>query len=213
MSDNLPTFDAFIDPLFGLLADRPDGVSTSDAYQEVADTVGLTDQQRQEVLPSGSQPVYQNRIGWAHDRLKRANLSHSKAHGVWQLTEDGHALAEAYPDGLPDDLVEEVARPRSNGFELAEHLTVEQPSHTPADEPADSEPPAEDFTALEAAKIVLADAGEPLHYRKITERILDQGHRTTESDTPPASIVSALSVDIKEASPPTSAGQGGSSTA
>ncbi|HBX8178610.1 TPA: hypothetical protein MIH55_23950, partial [Klebsiella pneumoniae] len=48
----------------------------------------LDDSQRNELIPSG-QPVYKNRAGWAHDRLKRAGLSQSLSRGKWCLTEAG----------------------------------------------------------------------------------------------------------------------------
>lgn len=44
-------------------------------------------------LPSGVQPVYKNRNGWAHDRLKRAGLSTSPRYGFWRLTPEGVAYA------------------------------------------------------------------------------------------------------------------------
>ena len=38
----------------------------------VATRLGLSDADKVELLPSGQQPAFKNRNGWAHDRLKRA---------------------------------------------------------------------------------------------------------------------------------------------
>jgi len=42
-----------------------------------------------ERVPSRAQPIYRNRAGWAHDRLKRAVLCASPRRGYWQITEQG----------------------------------------------------------------------------------------------------------------------------
>ena len=55
------------------------------------------------LLPSKTQPVYKNRAGWAHDRLKRAGLSNSPRRGFWKLTDNGIAFAQSHPHPLGDD--------------------------------------------------------------------------------------------------------------
>ncbi len=74
----IPTYDQFIEPLLRFLSGKPHGVSTSEAYAALADVVGLTEDEREQLFPGRRQPVYQNRIGWAHERLKRAGLSQSR---------------------------------------------------------------------------------------------------------------------------------------
>ncbi|MCC6812140.1 MAG: restriction endonuclease [Deltaproteobacteria bacterium] len=88
----IPTYDRFIEPLLRLLAQHPDGLSTKKVYETLADTVGLSTEDRQELLPSQRQLVFHNRIGWAQDRLKRAGLAQSAARGVWQITAKGRAF-------------------------------------------------------------------------------------------------------------------------
>ena len=104
----VPTYDHFIEPLLRYLATRPEGVSAGDAQEAVAMRVGLTPDQRAERLPSGVQHVYKNRIGWAHDRLKRAELSTSPRHGFWQLTPAGFAYAASHRS-LSEDEVERLS--------------------------------------------------------------------------------------------------------
>jgi len=89
----VPSFDEFIEPLLHYLAERSDGVDTDDAFEGVANAIGLVPADRLTLLPSGRQPVYKNRIAWAHDRLKRAGLSTSAKRGLWKLTGAGMALA------------------------------------------------------------------------------------------------------------------------
>ena len=77
----VPPYQSFIDPLLRVLADHPDGLRTAAAHEAVAARVGLTDADKAELLPSGNQPTFKNRNGWAHDRLKRAGLSSSPRRG------------------------------------------------------------------------------------------------------------------------------------
>ena len=108
---SVPTFDRFIYPLAKFLYEHPIGVKAAQAFDAVADRAGLTEFQREEYLPSGNQPVYKNRIGWAHDRLKRARLSSSVQRGVWCLTDEGRKLVEANPKGFGVELVGNIAKP------------------------------------------------------------------------------------------------------
>ena len=48
----IPTYDQFIEPLLRFLGTRPDGAKTSEVYAALADAVGLTDEERDDRLPS-----------------------------------------------------------------------------------------------------------------------------------------------------------------
>jgi restriction system protein len=50
---------------------------------------------------------------------------------------------------------------------------------------------------LTAVVTVLTEAGEPLHYKEITKRLLNQGLWTTTGQTPDATVNAQLAVDIK----------------
>ncbi|MGE0193770.1 MAG: winged helix-turn-helix domain-containing protein [Planctomycetota bacterium] len=88
-------------PLLRILAGHPQGLRSSEAAPLVADLVGLSEVERGELLPSGRQAVYRNRIGWAHDRLKRAGLSSAPRRGFWQITEEGQLRPARPPSRVP----------------------------------------------------------------------------------------------------------------
>ncbi len=67
------------------------------------------DQFIEPLLPSGAQPIYRNRAGWAHDRLKRAGLSSSPRRGSWQITQAGRAFLERHPQPLAAEVARELA--------------------------------------------------------------------------------------------------------
>ena len=104
----IPTYDAFIDPLLRVLARHPDGIRAQEAQEIIAQIVGLTEDEKAELLPSGRQPVYKNRIGWAHDRLKRAGYSSSPRRAWWTVTPNGIAFAQAHPQAIPPDAIDRL---------------------------------------------------------------------------------------------------------
>ena len=105
----IPTYDQFIEPVLRFLATRPDGALAREVYEAAADTMQLTEAERAEMLPSQTQQVYKNRIGWAHDRLKRAGLSSSAKRGLWCLTDEGQNFAASHPNPLTVEQVLELA--------------------------------------------------------------------------------------------------------
>lgn len=105
----VPTYDQFIEPLLRYLARHPEGVPAREAHEAAARALGLSDEDRQQLLPSGAQPMFKNRAGWAHDRLKRAGLSSSPKRGFWKATAEGLAFANANPGPFTPELAEKLA--------------------------------------------------------------------------------------------------------
>lgn len=122
----VPTYNKFIEPVLRYLASRPEGAAAKDVHEAAATALNVSDQDRQELLPSGNQPVYKNRAGWAHDRLKRAGLSTSPRPGYWQLTPQGVEFARSHVPPLSAQDVENLSvgfnnvrlSQRSDGEEL-----------------------------------------------------------------------------------------------
>jgi len=106
---SVPTYDQFIEPLLRYLAAHQDGVVAKLAQEQAANALGLTDDDKQVLLPSGAQPVYKNRAGWAHDRLKRAGLSSSPRRGFWKITKEGIAFVQENPLPFSAELAEKLA--------------------------------------------------------------------------------------------------------
>jgi hypothetical protein len=90
---SVPTYDKFIEPILWYLAGHRDGAPAREVHDAAAAALDLTDADRGEILPSGIHPVYKNRPGWAHDRLKRVGYSASPRRGSWKLTQTGEECA------------------------------------------------------------------------------------------------------------------------
>ena len=105
----VPTYDHFIEPILRYLAVHPEGAEARDVYKAAAIALSLSEEDLLDLLPSGKQPTYKNRAGWAHDRLKRATLSSSVRWGWWQLTPNGMEFAASHPGPLSEAEVEKLA--------------------------------------------------------------------------------------------------------
>ncbi len=69
-------------------------------YARLATDFSLTESDLAEMLPSGKQATYANRIGWAKTYLAKAGAVESLQRGTVRITENGRRLLKEYPDEL-----------------------------------------------------------------------------------------------------------------
>lgn len=93
----IPDFQTLMLPLLRLLGDGAEH-RAGQATDELSDVFGLTAEERQEPLASGSQPRIRNKVGWACTYLKKAGLIESPARGVYRLTSRGRSVLDSGPE-------------------------------------------------------------------------------------------------------------------
>ncbi|MBN1756852.1 MAG: restriction endonuclease [Chitinispirillaceae bacterium] len=87
----VPDFQTWFLPLMKRIADG--NIHEMNALrEELANELGLSEEDRNEMLPSGKMNTYRNRIGWARTYLKKANLLTSPARGTVQITDRGKEI-------------------------------------------------------------------------------------------------------------------------
>ncbi|MEA3482341.1 MAG: restriction endonuclease [Pseudomonadota bacterium] len=86
----IPNYQAFMRP-FLEVAKAANGkeVKLRDVINQIADSFQLTEEERQERLPSGKQAVLDNRIGWARTYLTKAGLLEVTRRAHFVITERG----------------------------------------------------------------------------------------------------------------------------
>jgi restriction system protein len=92
----VPDFQFFMLPLLNELADGQEH-KLQDLYVVLAQRANLSEEDKNELLPSGKQRVFHNRIGWARTYLKKAGLLDAVKLGVFVITEDGKTLLKTNP--------------------------------------------------------------------------------------------------------------------
>ncbi len=68
-----------------------------DAEESLADHFKLTPAERAELLPSGQQGIFKNRIGWARTYLKKAGLIEAPKRGIFKITDRGRTTIFSNP--------------------------------------------------------------------------------------------------------------------
>ncbi len=69
----------------------------------VSQQFGLTEEELAELLPSGRQTVFINRLGWARTYLKKAGLIESPARATFVITEEGKRVLQENPEVIDVD--------------------------------------------------------------------------------------------------------------
>lgn len=95
----VPDYQSLMLPLLKLAQDQQEH-SLHDAIELLASQFGLTQAEREELLPSGRQAAFDNRVGWARTYLKKAGLLNSPKRGYFQITERGLNILKQNPSKI-----------------------------------------------------------------------------------------------------------------
>ncbi|SRR6266478_5290998 len=87
----IPDFQTLMRPLLQHLSDGADH-SNQETASVLADQFHLSEDERTQLLPSGKQSVFTNRVAWAKSHLKQAGVVESPRWGVYRITPRGVAL-------------------------------------------------------------------------------------------------------------------------
>src|ERR1019366_2652499 len=87
---SIPDYQSLMLPLLKAAADGKDH-KKREVLNELAERFGLTEGERKELLPSGNQEIFDNRLGWARTYLKKAGLIQYTQRGHFQITDRGKA--------------------------------------------------------------------------------------------------------------------------
>lgn len=101
----IPGYQTIMLPVLKLASDQKDH-KFSDCVQSLAEEFLLTDEEKSELLPSGTQAVFNNRVGWARSYLKQAGLLSSPKRGYFRITEQGLKLLSERPEKITAALLE-----------------------------------------------------------------------------------------------------------
>jgi restriction system protein len=82
----IPDYQTVMLPLLNLAADGEEH-SLRDAIEELADHFHLSEEESKQLLPSGAQATFDNRVGWARTYMKKAGLLQSPRRGYFKITD------------------------------------------------------------------------------------------------------------------------------
>jgi restriction system protein len=92
----IPDFQTVMRPLLELASDGTEH-SMADAREKLARVFKLTEQDTKELLPSGRQAIFGNRVAWAKVYLNRAGAFDAPRRGYFKITDRGRELLRDVP--------------------------------------------------------------------------------------------------------------------
>lgn len=95
----VPDFQSIMLPLLHLAGDRQEH-SLRESIETLGEALNLTYEEKRELLPSGRQPTFDNRVGWARTYMKKAGLLRSTRRGYFEITEGGLEVLAQKPDRI-----------------------------------------------------------------------------------------------------------------
>ena len=95
----IPDYQTAMLPLLRFAGDQQEH-SFREAIDNLADHFNLSEEEHRELLPSGQQAIFDNRIGWARKYLKEAILLESTRRGYFRITERGLSVLNQNPQNI-----------------------------------------------------------------------------------------------------------------
>ena len=183
----IPDFQSLMRPLLQLAADGQSH-TIRDALDKLASEFSLSDDDRKELLPSGRQEVFTNRVAWAKTHLRMAGLIEAPSRGVFRITDRGQQVLRDNPDRV--DL--RILRQQPGYLEARDSKKDKNVKKNIQEEAADDPQTPEE--KIEAASLALRDslgeeilakmkAASPSFFeRLVVELLVRMGYGGTRKD-------------------------------
>ena len=129
----IPDFQSIMLPFLKTIVDGRE-YTMPEARQLLVDHFNLTEDELKELLPSGKQAIFTNRVAWAKVYLNKANLVESIRRGVFKITEQGLQVVKKDPKRVDIKYLKQLpsfqnfraTKPKPNGEKEEEKTPIEQ---------------------------------------------------------------------------------------
>ena len=131
----IPDYQSIMLPLLRFAADGNEQ-SLREAIEGLSEQFGLTDAETNELLPSGQQPRFNNRVAWARSYMSKAALLEATRRGHFRITQRGREVLSKNPSEINVKFLEQFPefiefrtkrREREETTETAETETLQTP--------------------------------------------------------------------------------------
>jgi restriction system protein len=123
----IPDYQSCMLPLLNFYGDGQDH-TFREAVENLAKEFSLTDKERREMLPSGLQKIFDNRIGWARTYMKKAGLIEAPKRGVNRISPRGMDVLKQKPQRIDVNYL--VQFKEFQDFRALRHTKAEEVSET-----------------------------------------------------------------------------------
>jgi restriction system protein len=101
----LPDYQSLMLPVLKIAAHGE--VRLRNASELLAEEFHLSEAEKAEMLPSGQQTIFANRVGWAKTYLKKAGLVETTRRGYFQITERGREILKKEPNSINNQFLKQ----------------------------------------------------------------------------------------------------------
>lgn len=171
----IPDFQSVMLPLLTFCADRKEHTNR-ETLDALAIEFGLSEEEQKELLPSGQQCVFDNRVAWARAHMKMAGLLENVRRGVFRITPRGQDVLSQKPTAINlrflRQFPEYVATREKNKGSRSQTNTEneEQEYKTPAEQLEEAYQTLRENLAGEI--IAQLKAASPLFFEKVVVEVL-----------------------------------------
>jgi restriction system protein len=123
----IPDYQSCMLPLLKFYGDGQDH-TFREAVEALAKEFSLTDKEKWEMLPSGLQKIFDNRIGWARTYLKKAGLIEAPKRGVNRISARGMDVLKQKPQRIDVNYLTQFKE--FQDFRALRHTKAEEVSET-----------------------------------------------------------------------------------
>lgn len=95
----IPDYQSIMLPLLNEVSDGEE-YKFRELIEKLSEKFGLTEEERRELLPSGQQPIFDNRVGWAKTYLKKAGLLNSPKRAIVKISNRGTSVLQQNPEKI-----------------------------------------------------------------------------------------------------------------
>jgi restriction system protein len=158
----IPSYEEIMLPLLKMLQDRQEH-SLQEAEDYLSKFFNLTEDERRELLPSGQQPVFRNRLGWARTYMKKAGLLTNTRRAHFMITDRGLDLLHENPKEINAQLLTRypefiefklIRRSKENDNEKTHDLIEDESRKTPEESLEDAYQKLRSELAKEVLEVV-----------------------------------------------------------
>lgn len=134
---DIPKYHEFMLPLLKELEDGKEK-SMLEIKEVMAKSFNLSEEAQKELLPSGNQSVFENRVGWARTYLKKAGLVDSPKRSFVIITDRGREVLAENPNEITSNYLKKFN-------EFIEFQNVSNKKEEEAEEATSDQTPSEQF--------------------------------------------------------------------
>ncbi|WP_320169825.1 restriction endonuclease [Maridesulfovibrio sp.] len=185
----IPDYQTLMLPVLKVASDRKEH-KFRDAVELLADEFSLSSEERNELLPSGNQPLFNNRVGWARSYLKQAGLLAAPKRGFFTITERGLELLATNPSEINTETLSQYPeflefrnrrKPSKEKGDSGESEKAAESLHTPEDALASAYQKLR--KSLESELLTIVKEASPSFFEKlVVDLLVNMGYGGNRQD-------------------------------